>query len=142
MQGFEAWQTHGEWITQVQPNLGEAIRQRFEWARSIAADAVPPARSVRNQVSERLHALLDGDALLVLPTVAAPAPERGAKGATLDRFRVRTLQLSAWSGSSGVPQIALPAGTVEGAPVGLSIISPRGTDRAVMDWAARNLGCD
>lgn len=140
VQGFEAWQTHGEWIKREQPDLGAVIRQRFDWARSIAAEAVPPARVIRAQVSARFHALLGDDALLLLPTVAAPAPKRGTSGAALDAFRGPTLQLAAWAGSSGVPQLTLPAGTVDGAPVGLSIIAPRDADRALLDWAAQALG--
>lgn len=139
VQGFEAWQTHGEWITREKPVLGEVIRQRFDWAKSIAAEAVPPARAIRAEVSARFHAMLGDDALMLLPTVAAPAPKRGTSGAALDAFRGPTLQLAAWAGSSGVPQLTLPAGAVEGAPVGLSIIAPRGADLALLDWAARRI---
>ena len=136
VQGFEAWQTHGEWITREQPKLGELIRQRFEWARSIPADAVPPARELRRKYSQGLHDLLGDGTLLLLPTVASPAPKLGTVGPALDAFRGRTLQLAAYSGSSGVPQLTMPAGTVDGAPVGLSVIAPRGMDRALMDWMA------
>ncbi|MSQ71357.1 MAG: amidase [Betaproteobacteria bacterium] len=139
VQGWEAWQTHGEWITREQPNLGAVIRQRFDWAKSIAADAVPPAREIRRRVSERFHALLGDDALLLLPTVASAAPRLGTTGAALDAFRGRTLQLAAWSGATGVPQLALPAGQVDGAPVGLSIIAPRNADRALLGWAEQSL---
>ena len=136
VQGFEAWQTHGEWITREQPALGELIRQRFDWARSIPADAVPPARELRRKFSQGLHDLLGNDTLLLLPTVASPAPKLGTVGPALDAFRGRTLQLAAYSGSSGVPQLTMPAGSVDGAPVGLSLIAPRGMDRGLMEWVA------
>lgn len=136
VQGFEAWQTHGEWIIREQPALGELIRQRFDWARSIPADAVPPARELRRKFSQGLHDLLGNDTLLLLPTVASPAPKLGTVGPALDAFRGRTLQLAAYSGSSGVPQLTMPAGSVDGAPVGLSVIAPRGMDRGLMEWVA------
>jgi amidase len=38
---------------------------------------------------------------------------------------------------TGHPQISIPAGRVEGAPIGLSIIGPRGSDRALLRWTER-----
>jgi amidase len=39
------------------------------------------------------------------------------------------------SGLSGLPQISLPLGIVDGCPIGLSLIAPRGRDRALIGLA-------
>jgi amidase len=37
---------------------------------------------------------------------------------------------------TGVPQVQIPAGLVDGAPVGLSLLAARGSDRALLKLAA------
>jgi amidase len=37
-----------------------------------------------------------------------------------------------WSGLSGFPQISLPLGAVDGAPFGISLLGPAGSDLALI----------
>jgi amidase len=44
------------------------------------------------------------------------------------------------AGHAGFPQISLPMMTVDGCPVGLSLIGPPGRDRALIALAGKILG--
>ena len=46
----------------------------------------------------------------------------------LDSFRAKALALTSIAGLSGMPQVSIPCAAMEGLPVGLSIIAPRGKD--------------
>jgi amidase len=50
----------------------------------------------------------------------------------LDPLRDRITCLCAHGGLTGVPQVNLPGATIEGAPIGLSIIGARGSDAALI----------
>ncbi|MEC8793599.1 MAG: amidase family protein, partial [Pseudomonadota bacterium] len=53
----------------------------------------------------------------------------------LDAFRTAALELLCPAGLAGLPQVSLPAGTVDGAPVGLSLIGPPGGDGQLLAMA-------
>ena len=60
------------------------------------------------------------------------APLKTESEETLQAFRERALRLLCLSGNSGLPQITLPLATVYDAPLGVSIIGPRGSDRRLV----------
>ncbi|MGQ9366124.1 amidase [Azospirillum sp. ST 5-10] len=137
LQAAEAWAAHGAWIEAVRPAFGPGVRDRFAAAARLDPAAVAPAATARAEVRARLDDLLAGDAVVLLPTAAGPAPLCGASGPALDAVRNRALSLLCPAGLAGLPQIAMPAGLVDGCPVGLSLIAPRGADRALLDLALR-----
>ncbi|HLA19972.1 MAG TPA: hypothetical protein VJZ74_00805, partial [Pseudolabrys sp.] len=53
----------------------------------------------------------------------------------LEDFRVRTMRLTCTAGIAGLPQMNIPAGTLNGCPVGLSFIAWAGGDEALLDLA-------
>ena len=53
----------------------------------------------------------------------------------LDAVRGRNLQLTCIAGLAGLPQVSVPAGRIDGGPVGFGLIGPRGSDRALLDLA-------
>ena len=59
---------------------------------------------------------------------------------TLQIFREQALLLLCMSGLSGMPQITLPMAEVHGAPLGLSLMGPRGSDKRLIDIAVDLLG--
>ena len=42
-----------------------------------------------------------------------------------------------WQGLAGLPQLTLPLVMMEGGPVGLGVIGPRGSDARLLELAAR-----
>jgi amidase len=76
------------------------------------------------------HLLPEGT-ILCLPTTPFSAPLRGQPLSVLDPLRDRITCLCAQGGLAGHPQVSLPGAAVDGLPVGLSIIGPRGSDASL-----------
>ena len=97
---------------------------------------------MRKQQRTRLVDLIGDDGLLVLPTSPGPAPLRDADEQTLDDFRKAALELLSPAGLAGLPQISIPVGVVDGAPVGLSLIAPAGRDEWLLSLAQELFGAN
>ena len=65
---------------------------------------------------------------MCMPTTPFPAPKRGLAVSELAFPRERISTLTCLGGLTGVPQVNLPGATVRGAPTGLSIVGPHGSD--------------
>ena len=134
-QAFEAWMNLGPFIEREQPPLGPGVRERFEFGAGVTKDAYDAATARRHGMIAWLEDLLGDDGCLVLPTVPSAAPLRTSDEATLQAFRERALRLLCLSGVTGLPQITLPLAKVHGAPFGVSLLGPRGSDLALVSRA-------
>jgi amidase len=134
LQGREAWQAHGAWIEATEPAFGPGIRDRFHLASTITDAAAQEAETARQKIRAWLQKLLPPGTALLLPTAPGIAPRLATPPAELDAFRNRALALCCAAGLGGLPQISIPAGLVEGCPVGLSIIGGRNADRALVNF--------
>jgi len=136
-QGQEAWATLGSWITATQPKFGPGIEQRFEAARHMDAAKAAAGRAFRKRFSVRIRSMLAGGAVFAFPTSPFPAPLLTASTEEQDAVRERSMGVTALSGLAGLCEVTIPAGRVDGAPVGLSIVAAPGRDRALLDLALR-----
>jgi len=136
LQGAEIWGQHGAWVTRVKPDLGPGVKERIQWTSTINAKDVVLAKDQREDVARRMDALLADNAVLVLPTVPGIAPLRNTPPAELDDFRGRAMGLLCIAGLARLPQINLPLGTLDGCPLGLSLIACRGGDEMLLRLAA------
>ncbi len=98
------------------------------------ADAEAASR-LRVSVRHRLHGMVPPGTVLALPTAPCIAPRTDLDAAELESFRARGMALTCIAGLSGLPQVALPVGTVAGCPVSLSFIGWPGGDEALLDLA-------
>jgi amidase len=135
IQASEIWQVHGDWITEVQPTFGPGVKDRFEMASGINQDEVAAMQPIRDHITSMMTDLLGDDGVLLLPTSPGPAPVVNWDPKLLDDFRYRVIALTCIAGHAGLPQVTMPAGEADGAPVGLSIIGPRGSDSWLLGLA-------
>lgn len=140
IQGFEAWQVHGEWISSGDRGLGPGVKERFAFGATVDAKGYEAETAVRHALREELAALLGRDGFLVLPTVPGAAPMANGTHDELLAYREGALRLLCLSGLSGFPQITLPIGKVDGAPFGLSLLGPAGSDLQLVALGRRVLG--
>lgn len=136
MQGYHAWRTHGAWIKRRKPDLNPAVVTRFAAARAVTREAYEAAAGFRQIAARRMTELIGDDRVIVLPTMPGIAPQLDASEARFERFRGHAVSMLCMAGLAGFPQISLPMMTVEGCPVGLSLIGPPGRDRALIALAA------
>jgi len=134
LQAYEVWQTHGDWIARVKPAFGPGIRERFQWASTIAREDALAAAERREQISRELDARLDG-AALCMPTVPFVAPPRNAPTAEQDRTAALSLLCVASLGR--LPQVTLPVAEADGCRVGVSLLGRRGSDLSLLELAAQ-----
>jgi amidase len=137
LQAIEAWGVHGAWIESRDPDMTPGVRERFEFGKTVSAEDRARAEANRLRQRARVESLIGGDAVLMLPTVPSIAPKRDISGDELQTFRERALSILCIAGLSGLPQVTMPLAEVDGCPLGLSLIGPRGSDRALIALAIR-----
>jgi amidase len=135
VQGREAWTTDGAFITRYAPPLGPGVRERFAWSKDVTDAQVEQATAYRTRLRSHLAGLLGDDGVLVLPTMPDIAPRISEPEAGLDDYRNRALRLLSVAGLAGFPQLSLPLARREGAPLGLSLLGPPGSDRSLVRMA-------
>jgi len=135
IQGREIWEIYGSWLERNRPGLGPGVRERIAYAATVTADDAAAARLVQEAAGARVRGLLEPGTILALPTAPSIAPPIDLSAPALDHFRSRVMALTCIAGVSGLPQVSLPVGTVEGCPVGLSFIAWAGGDEALLDLA-------
>jgi amidase len=140
LQGAQVWAEHGAWITATKPQLGPGVRERIQWASTLKPEDVTPLKAKRAVIARQMADLLGDDAVLVLPTVSGIAPLLNSPPAAVDDFRTRAMSLLCIAGLAGLPQATLPLGTLDGCPLGLSLIGPRGADEMVLATVRRVMG--
>lgn len=134
-QAWQAWQVHGTWITAHPEALLGSVRRRFELASQISSDENSAAELALVEARSELDALL-GDALLIMPSAAGPAPRAESDPAALDAIRRATLRLTCLAGITGRPVVSAPLTTTPDGPIGTSYLGPRGSDVALIARAA------
>ena len=134
VQGREAWMTDGAFIERYAPVLGPGVKERFAWSKDVTDAQFVQASQFRERFRQHLAALLGDDGVLVMPDIA---PLRSADEASLEAYRNNAVQMLCIAGLSGFPQISLPLAGREGAPLGISLLGPKGSDRSLIAMAEK-----
>ncbi len=137
LQGREAWLTDGPLIERYAPPLGPGVAERFAFSRGVTDAQVAESQAVRERFTAHLDALLGEDGVLLLPTMPDIAPLKSEPESALEDYRNRAIRLLCVAGLAGVPQLSLPLAGRDGVPMGLSLLGPRGSDRALVALAER-----
>src|SRR5216684_6261625 len=132
LQPYEAWLTFQEWIDRTNPRFQFSVARNLALAPTIPASERAWASLVRQEARGRMRQLLPPGTILCLPTTPFPAPLCGQPLSVLEPLRDRITALCSHGGLTGVPQISLPGATVDGVPVGLSILGARGSDASLV----------
>lgn len=138
VQAREAWGAHGAWIRAARPRFGPGVVDRFAAAEKVTAAEHASAASARTMAAQRVLDLVGDDSIVVLPTSPSVAPPRDAPEPRLADWRRALMALTSMANVSGCPQVTVPVARVDGAPVGLSLLGPRGSDGALIALARRS----
>jgi amidase len=136
LQPSEAWLTFKDWIDRDNPRFAFSVARNLLLGSMIPQSERDWAELVRREARGRMGHLLPPDTVLCLPTTPFPAPKRGEPLSVAGPQRDRLLCLCAHGGLTGVPQVSIPGATIDGLPVGLSIIGGRGTDTSLVALAS------
>ncbi|MER7303358.1 AtzH-like domain-containing protein [Nocardioides sp. NPDC127514] len=129
-QAYQAWQAHGAWLETRLDTLGEAVRGRFEMARSVTREQAAEARTVLAQARTEILDVV-GDRILAYPSASSVAPTAAdAAGARDD-----TMRLTCVAGIAGLPAVSIPVRTSTNLPAGLCLVAAPGRDRDLLALA-------
>ena len=137
IQGREAWLTDGDMIERHGLALGPGVRDRFAWSKLVTDAQVEESVAIRDEVRAALAETLGSDGVMVLPTMPDIAPLLTTDEAGLEDYRNNAIKLLCLAGLSGFPQLSMPLVKRSGAPLGLSLLGPAGSDRSLIAMAQR-----
>jgi amidase len=132
LQSYEAWLTFKDWLDRVNPRMQFNVASGLALAPTVPESERQWAALMRDEARARLAWLLPPGTILCMPTTPFPAPRKGLPLSTLAPLRARISCLTSHGGLTGVPQVSVPGATVDGLPIGLSIVGGRGADATVV----------
>jgi amidase len=121
----------GAWIDATRPRFGADIAARFARLKTHDAAEVERCRVLRETLAQRIDGIV-GDALIVLPTTPRSLLNRQETPERTDAFYRDALTMNAIAAFGGLPQVTVPVVNDSERPLALSIIGPRGSDRALI----------
>ncbi|MER6975151.1 AtzH-like domain-containing protein [Nocardioides sp. NPDC000445] len=129
-QAYQAWQAHGAWLETRLDTLGEAVRGRFEMARSVTREQAAEARTVLAQARTEILDVV-GDRILAYPSASSVAPTAADAAGVRDD----TMRLTCVAGIAGLPAVSIPVRTSTNLPAGLCLVAAPGRDRDLLALA-------
>lgn len=120
---------HDEWYPEYGDRYGPALRDLIEEGQTVQAGEVAAARAGRTALREAVAATMADVSVDVLLSPSAPGPAPEGLESTGDP--VMNLP---WT-HAGLPTVTLPAGTLDGLPVGLQCAARFGFDEWLIGWA-------
>jgi amidase len=137
IQGYEVWRVFGDFVRKHNPVFGPGVRERMEFASTVTRAMTEAPNALRDRVREHVVHVASPGTVLALPTSPSIAPRIDSTPEELDHFRTRVMRLTCIASLTGLPQISIPGGTIDGCPIGLSFIGWAGGDEALLDLAVK-----
>lgn len=135
IQGGEVKSTNLPWVRDHGASLGSGIKERFLAAERVTQIEIDSARENKKIIVKHLKNLITPGSAFMFPTAPCIAPLLDEDATVLDEFRANTMALTCIAGLGGLPQITMPAVTVDGFPVGISILGSHGSDEQLLNFA-------
>ncbi|MBU2958301.1 amidase [Paracoccus sp. 1_MG-2023] len=117
--------------------LVRGIDGRAAGAEAMTAAQMATARAGRAAFAAHLAGILGQDGVMIAPATHDIPFRLDAPEQVFDTYRHEAQRVLCLAGMAGLPQVVFPAGRIEGAPFGLSLIGPRGSDRSLVALACR-----
>jgi amidase len=131
LQGFDVMRSLGAFLD-MKPRFGATIAPRFEGVRALDSGVEAHWRQWRKEMAAAMRAVLTPGTILLLPTAPGIAPLRFLRDAHAERFYRAALTLCSVAGLAGLPVVTLPLASLEGCPLGLSMLAGPGEDEALL----------
>ena len=135
LQGAQVWRNYGEWVERTSPSLGADIAARLDRAAGFGPDDIAQAQPVAHAVAAAV-ARLGSNEVLVLPTTGTAGPPRQVDADQRERARLSAGQLTSIATLAAAPAISMPRLSVDGLPVGISLVGPPGSDLSLLAAAS------
>ena len=107
----------------------------MQFAATVTKAQADAARAIQLKAREHIQQIAMPGTILALPTAAQHCTRYRNSGRRAGGIPPRVMRLTCTAGVSGLPQMSIPAGTIDGCPVGLSFIGWAGGDEALLDLA-------
>lgn len=134
VQAREAWEVHRGRLELDPGSLGEAVRQRLEWGRSLG---MGEERSLRRGVTafrRRMAKWLGSGCVLAMPACAVTRLDVGADHGAV---RGRILSLTTPASVARLPVVTQPCPwAAAGRPLGIQWVGSAGSEWMLVRWAA------
>jgi amidase len=117
--------------------LVRGIDSRADSAEALTEAQKRDFRAGRAAFRSHLRALLGSQGVLLAPAVHDAPFRLDAPVEIFDSFRHDAMRLLCVAGMAGLPQIVFPAGQIGGAPYGVSLIGPHGSDLSLIALACK-----
>jgi amidase len=136
LQPWQVWLTFKDWVEKNDPPFAFSVARYLIAGSQIAPADRQWAALTRQEARARVTHLMRPGTVLCMPTTPFPAIRKGLSLVEQANPRDRITCLTAHGGLTGVPQVSLPGAAVDGRPVGLSILGPRGADMTLVALAS------
>ncbi|RSN10488.1 amidase [Nonomuraea sp. WAC 01424] len=141
IQRAEAAAVHADRVAEAPELFDPEVLDQLRAAMRVPAWAYVRAVEGRPALATAVEALFDGHDVLALPTVPLVAPPLGLRQTELDgrtvTVRAALLALTSPWNVLGLPALTVPAGSVDGLPVGLQLVCRPGREDLLFRLAAR-----
>ncbi len=131
---------HAHHLAADESVIDPEVVARLTLGQSVGDASYAEADRARRAFRDHVADLLDRFPILALPTVPVPAPlidQRTVRagGAHLET-RAALLSLTSPWNTAGLPAISVPAGRVDGMPVGVQLVAGKGDEELLFGLAS------
>jgi amidase len=135
IQAREIWREHGPWIEANAKRFGPGMEERLRWGQRITDAQFTAAQGARPSIRRRIEMIVDQQTIVIFPSAPGIAPKRKTPPEEQVEFRNRAVSQLCVACLGGLPELSVPLLSVQGCPVGLSMLASMGRDLALLEHA-------